>query len=100
MAVAMNYLDTYNTYLGHEYLSTFPVDIEKVEHSIEIQTEELEGTSELVNMVLFLGIVFSIMAISLTAIYGVTDSIAGEKERGTLETILTFPIKSKELITW
>jgi len=99
MAVVMNYLDTYNTYLGHEYLSNFPVDINKVEHSIEIQTEELEGTSELVNMILFLGIVFSMMAISLTAIYGVTDSIAGEKERGTLETILTFPIKSKELIT-
>ncbi len=98
MAVAMTYLDQYNTYLGHEYLSDFPVDIERVEHSIEIKTEELEGTSELVNMILFLGIVFSVMAISLTAIYGVTDSIAGEKERGTLETILTFPIKSKELI--
>ena len=39
------------------------------------------------------------MSITLTAIYGSTDSTAGEKERGTLETFLTFPIKSNELIT-
>ena len=38
------------------------------------------------------------MSITLTAIYCATDIIAGEKERGTLETFLTFPIKSNELI--
>ena len=97
-ALSTSYLDSYNSYLGHEYLSNFPVDFEKVDHSILISTEDLEGSNEFINLILFLGIVFSIMAISLTAIYGVTDSIAGEKERGTLETILTFPIKSKDLI--
>lgn len=97
-ALAMSYLDSYNSYLGHVYLSDFSVDFEKVDHSILIASEELEGTNEFVNMILFLGITFSIMSVSLTAIYGVTDSIAGEKERGTLETLLTFPIKSRELI--
>lgn len=97
-ALALSYLDDYNSYLGHVYLSDFSVDFEKVDHSIQISTEELKGTNELVNMLLFLGITFSIMAVSLTSIYGVTDAIAGEKERGTLETLLTFPIKSRELI--
>ena len=97
-ALSMSYLENYNSYLGHQYLSNFPVDFNKVDNSILIETQELEGSNEFINMILFLGIVFSIMSITLTAIYGVTDSIAGEKERGTLETILTFPIKSKELI--
>ncbi len=97
-SLAMAYLEQYNSYLGHSYLANFPVDFEKVDHSISITTEILNGSNELVNMILFLGIVFSIMSISLTAIYGVTDTIAGEKERGTLETLLTFPIKSRELI--
>ena len=97
-ALSMSYLENYNSYLGHQYLTNFPVDFNKVDNSILIETQELEGSNEFINMILFLGIVFSIMSITLTAIYGVTDSIAGEKERGTLETILTFPIKSKELI--
>lgn len=45
-----------------------------------------------------MGFIFAVMAISLTAIYTATDIIASEKERGTLETILTFPIKNEELI--
>ena len=96
--MATNYLDTYNTLLGHEYLANFPVDFNKVDNSITIETEELKGTSEAVNMLLFVGVVYAMMGISLTAIYGVTDTIAGEKERGTLETLLTFPIKSSELV--
>ena len=38
------------------------------------------------------------MAITVSATYPSTDSTAGEKERGTLETLLTFPIRSKDII--
>ena len=38
------------------------------------------------------------MAITISATYPATDATAGEKERGTLETLLTFPIKSKDII--
>ena len=48
--------------------------------------------------VVLMAITFTIMAITLSSIYASTDSTAGEKERGTLETILTFPIARKELI--
>ena len=48
--------------------------------------------------VINMAIVFTIMAMTLTAIYAATDLTAGEKERGTLETLLTYPIKSSELI--
>lgn len=96
--IASEYLDTYNYMLGHQYLANFPVDFDKVDNSITVETQELKGTSQMVNMLLFIGVVYAMMGISLTAIYGVTDTIAGEKERGTLETLLTFPIKSSELV--
>lgn len=38
------------------------------------------------------------MAITVSATYPATDTTAGEKERGTLETLLTFPIRSKDII--
>ena len=41
---------------------------------------------------------FIIMAITLSSTYPATDTTAGERERGTLETLLTFPIKSKDII--
>ena len=44
------------------------------------------------------GFLFIIMAITVSATYPATDTTAGEKERGTLETLLTFPIKAKDII--
>ena len=41
---------------------------------------------------------FVIMSLTMAAIYAATDSIAGEKEKGTLETLLTFPVKAKDII--
>ena len=41
---------------------------------------------------------YIIMIICITASTVTTDSIAGEKERGTLETLLTFPITKKNII--
>ena len=41
---------------------------------------------------------FIIMAITVSATYPATDATAGEKERGTLETLLTFPVKSRDII--
>ena len=41
---------------------------------------------------------FIIMAITVSATYPSTDTTAGERERGTLETLLTFPIKSRDII--
>lgn len=98
-SLANTYLEQYNTYLGQTYLQEIGVNLENVYNNIEISNEELLGNNEMVDMIIFMGLVFAMMAISLTAIYGVTDTTAGEKERGTLETFLTFPMKSKELIT-
>lgn len=93
-----NYLDAYNMILAQDYLQSINADINQVYNNINYQFEELQGQNDMVNEIITLGFIFAIMSISLTAIYCATDSTAGEKERGTLETFLTFPIKSEELI--
>ena len=41
---------------------------------------------------------YLIMIVVMVCVVVVTDATSGEKERGTLETILTFPVKSSELV--
>ena len=94
-----SYLDSYNDYLANDYLTSINANLDKVYNNVSYDYEELHGSNDLVNQIITMGFIFAIMAISLTAIYCATDSTAGEKERGTLETLLTFPIKSDELIT-
>ncbi len=94
-----SYLDAYNDYLAQNYLQSINADLDKVYNNINYEWKELQGSNDMVNTIITIGFIFAIMAISLTAIYCATDLTAGEKERGTLETILTFPIKSGELIT-
>lgn len=97
-ALFTNYLDIYNNYIAKDYLLSINADINKVYNNISYEFKELDGSNDMVNQLITIGFIFAIMSISLTAIYCATDSTAGEKERGTLETLLTFPIKNEELI--
>lgn len=93
-----NYLTAYSNYLGQIYLEENNINPEKVFNIINSELEELPGNNDMFNQILFMAFVFAIISITTTAIQAATDSTAGEKERGTLETLLTFPIKSKDLI--
>ena len=97
-SLVSSYLDGYNSYLGKEYLVSKGISLDKVYSNIKINSYELSGDNDLANILISTGFVFSMMSIFLSATYGATDSTAGEKERGTLETILTFPIRSRDLI--
>lgn len=97
-SLVSTYLENYNTYLGQEYLIKKGIELEKVYSNIKINNHELSGNNDMADILISTGFVFSMMSIFLSATYGATDATSGEKERGTLETILTFPIKSKELI--
>lgn len=93
------YLESYNTYLANNYLQNIGADLNKVYHNIDYSFVQLKGKKDLVNLIISMGFIFCIMSITLVATYCTIDSTAGEKERGTLETFLTFPIKSNEIIT-
>ena len=93
-----NYLDNYNNYLGQSYLVNNNIDLSKVYNNLNYNVTEIKGESIFGNQIILIAITFTIMAITLSCIYTSTDTTAGEKERGTLETVLTFPISRKELI--
>ncbi len=93
------YLDTYNKILANNYLNEINADSTRVYNNVEYSFNTLKGANTLSNQLLTTSFMLAMMFITLTAIYTSTDSTAGEKERGTLETLLTFPIKSDELIT-
>lgn len=94
----VQYLTAYNNYLGHKYLVEHNINPAYVFNIVHYDLEELPGTNDMISQILFIAFVFAIISITTTATQTATDSTAGEKERGTLETLLTFPIKSKSLI--
>lgn len=94
-----SYLSTYNDYLANLYLESIDADKDRIYHNVNYKYVSLEGSNMMMNTLISIGFTFAVMSICLTAIYTTTDTMAGEKERGTLETFLTFPIKSHEIIT-
>ena len=93
-----SYFQIYKDYLHTDYLANHNVDPSEVLNIITLEenivTEDNFFASYVTNYAFF----FIIMAITVSATYPATDATAGEKERGTLETLLTFPIKSKDII--
>ena len=93
-----SYLEAYSNHLGANYLISRGIDPERVFHLVSYELEELESNNIIINTLISLAFTFTIISITTTAITSATDAIAGEKEKGTLETILTFPVNSSELI--
>lgn len=92
------YFDAYKQYLQTEYLSANKVNAEEVLNIITLETNLTQEDNYFVNYITVYAFLFIIMAITISATYPATDTTAGEKERGTLETLLTFPIKSRDII--
>ena len=95
---AQSYLQSYNQYLGNLKLIGEDLDPEEIYGDIEFETVKLSETNYMDNMMFSMATTYIIMIICITASTVTTDSIAGEKERGTLETLLTFPITKRNII--
>ncbi len=67
-----------------------PIDIKFV----DISTKE-ESAGSMLGIILPFMLIFSLL---LGTMYPAIDTTAGEKERGTLETVLTLPITNRQLI--
>jgi len=93
-----SYFNSYKSILQRELLSKDgynPDDVLNIIYLEETVTSQNNFYSTYIVSYAFL---FIIMAITVSATYPSTDATAGEKERGTLETLLTFPIKSRDII--
>ena len=92
------YFNMFKQYLQQNYLQASNIDSNEVLNIITVEENLIEEDNYFVNFIKNYAFLFIIMAITVSATYPATDTTAGEKERGTLETLLTFPIKSKDII--
>lgn len=93
-----SYFNIYKEYLQSGYLQANNVTPNDVLNIISVEENITEEENMFVSYIRNYAFVFIIMAITVSATYPATDTTAGERERGTLETLLTFPIKSKDII--
>lgn len=93
-----NYFNTYKQYLQQSYLQENNINPNEVLNIITVEENVLEQDNYFANYIKNYAFLFIMMAITVSATYPATDTTAGERERGTLETLLTFPIKSKDII--
>lgn len=97
---AEEYLNQYKVFLQNQYLATHHIESDPVLNVISISYQEIgdQENSFYADYITSYAFLFIIMAITISATYPATDATAGEKERGTLETLLTFPIRSRDII--
>ena len=88
----------YKESLQAEYLSNKGIDPSEVSNILVVSENIITKNNYFASYIINYAFLFIIMAITISATYPATDATAGEKERGTLETLLTFPIKSKDII--
>ena len=93
-----SYFDAYKAYLQKDYLANHNVDADEVLDIIVLESDIGAEENFFVSYIISYAFLFIIMAITVSATYPATDTTAGEKERGTLETLLTFPIKSRDIL--
>lgn len=92
------YLEGYNTYLAKVYLIGENVDVKKTFDQVQYKIVDLDGENFLLNLMFTIAFTYIVMSIVITTTNMATNATAVERENGTLETILTFPISSRCLI--
>ena len=92
------YFNTYKEVLQQELLSKQKINPDEILNIITVDEKVVEEDNFFASYIKNYAFLFILMAITVSATYPATDTTAGERERGTLETLLTFPIKSKDII--
>ena len=99
-SISNSYLEAYSLVLGNKYLIENNIDPSNGFNNLTISNKSLasEDTNALISLIFNMVITYVVMIVVMVSVVIVPDATSGEKERGTLETILTFPIKSSELV--
>ena len=92
-------IDSYEKIAQSELLLDKNINPEKFYNIYTLEEKEQSGRDFFTEYILGMIPTFIFMLATLTATIAAIDMTAGEKERGTLETLLTFPIKSSTIIS-
>ena len=94
------HFEAYNNILTREYLINHDIDLDEAYNHFKLENITIENSKNyMVQIILSTMIAYVIFSIASATSSMATSITATERENGTLETILTFPIKSKDLIT-
>lgn len=93
-----SYFEQYKKILQEDYLMNKNIKPDDVLNIITLSNITLEEENFFGNYIVSYAFMFILMAVTVSSTYPATDTTAGEKERGTLETLLTLPISSKSII--
>ncbi|MBR3040854.1 MAG: CPBP family intramembrane metalloprotease [Lachnospiraceae bacterium] len=92
-------LNSYSESLRQKALENAYENAEEIIHPIAYEVESIstseENAGSLIGMILPFLLIISILT---GAIYPAIDATAGERERGTLETIMTLPVRKSEIM--
>lgn len=92
-------LKIYKNNIERKTLKDLGVDADYVMNPINVDYEDHSSNEERLGSVMGAILPFLLItSILMGAVYPAIDTTAGEKERGTLETLLTLPVKNNELI--
>ena len=99
LELAYELLAGYTQSIQSQMLTSEGLIPEEIFNIYTIKEEDISNRDAYTEMILGMVPSFILMSATLTAIFSAIDMTAGEKERGTLETLLTFPIKNSDIIT-
>lgn len=92
-------LDGYTKFIQYQMLTSEGIIPEEIFNVYTMEVEDISDRNAYTESMLSMVPSIILMTSTLTAIFSAIDMTAGEKERGTLETLLTFPIKNSDIIT-
>ena len=92
------YLESYNNYLARLYSIGEDVDVDRAYNNFKYEIIDLEGENFILVLMFTISFTYIIMSIVMSTTNMATNATAVEKENGTMETLLTFPIKPSELV--
>lgn len=92
------YLEEYSSYLTNMYLLENNINLEEAYNHFTIEEVSISEDNYIIKILLSLAVTYTILSVCFSTTNMAIQGTITEKENGTLETILTFPIKKTELI--
>ncbi len=98
-SVMKEILDELSKSIMSETIEEAGMDAEEVTHPFELKRENIASTEQSAGSILGTILPFMlVVSLLMGTMYPAIDATAGEKERGTLETLLTLPVRNHEII--
>ena len=98
LMLATEMLSAYMQSIQSQMLTSEGLIPEEIFNVYTMDVEDISDRNAYTESMLSIVPAMILMTSTLTAILSAIDMTAGEKERGTLETLLTFPIKNSDII--